>query len=500
MSGYWAHISVSPQVGVLEQDAMEVLSLIRSMKNHLAPINRIPPDVFSLVLGYWSDTDMDEILITMTHVCRGWRELLIARTWLWARLDCTNADKTRVYIERAKSSPMKISLFEDQDRPHLEQALLRAVPHFRRLKSLTVVGTSDLLQNLSKHLTLPTPFLGELIIDLTCNPAPVLDDMLFNGDLSSLRILSLGGVITHLPWKNLRSLTTFKLRCAPGNKITMTHLLNFLQNALHLRDITLDRSIPTSSNAPPSQMVLLPSLKRLTIIANPSHPILNHLCIPVGASLVLDFKFSGDKSPLLDLLPKTAKDHVYDVATVNLCFDKRNKFVQLIRPSGGLTIFGHWKDYVEIVPSRLLDNQILQSLDQFHLYTTRRLAITKCGSPAPIKINTSPHYHILDRMRQLRTLTLIRCYNLPFILSLDPERNPSGSVLCPELEELVLYIKARKLFNIVELMKMAKERASKNAKLWLITIIGLDELIPGKEVFKLREHVTRGVQVRGGAA
>ena len=36
---------------------------------------------------------------------------------------------------------------------------------------------------------------------------------------------------------------------------------------------------------------------------------------------------------------------------------------------------------------------------------------------------------------------------------------------------------------------MAKQRASRDAKLSLITIVGLDEPVPGTEVFKLREYV-----------
>ena len=36
---------------------------------------------------------------------------------------------------------------------------------------------------------------------------------------------------------------------------------------------------------------------------------------------------------------------------------------------------------------------------------------------------------------------------------------------------------------------MAEERASRDAKLSSITIVGLDELVPGTEVFQLREHV-----------
>ena len=92
-------------------------------------------------------------------------------------------------------------------------------------------------------------------------------------------------------------------------------------------------------------------------------------------------------------------------------------------------------------------------------------------------------------MKGLRTLTLIQCNNLPFILALNPGQNPSNHALCPELQEIVLYVEERESFNISELMAMAKERASRGAEILSITIVGLGELVPGREVFKLREYV-----------
>ena len=40
------------QADTLERDALEVLSLTRFLKNSLAPVNRIPPDVLSLIPYY----------------------------------------------------------------------------------------------------------------------------------------------------------------------------------------------------------------------------------------------------------------------------------------------------------------------------------------------------------------------------------------------------------------------------------------------------------------
>ncbi|KAF9780875.1 hypothetical protein BJ322DRAFT_981571, partial [Thelephora terrestris] len=82
------------------------LSKIRSMKNTFAPINKVPPDVLTLIPDYLEDGERDRHLIKLTHVSRGWREIFTSCPSLWTRLDCTNVDKTHVYIERSSSSPL----------------------------------------------------------------------------------------------------------------------------------------------------------------------------------------------------------------------------------------------------------------------------------------------------------------------------------------------------------------------------------------------------------
>ena len=464
------------------------------MKNDFASINRIPPEVLSLIPKYWNKEDMDKNLITLTHVCRGWRELFIAYSSLWAHLDCTNTDKTRVYLKRSKPFPLEVSLHGSDDSLHmcdgptyLEDAFLLVIPHIGRLKSLSIVGAVN-LRNLTQHISRPAP-LEELTIDLICDPTPTLDDALFGGNLSLLRTLHLDGVITRLPWKNLSKLTVFKLGYTPKDEISVTRLLDFFENAPHLREITLNNSIPTSSNASPGRVVPLPHLKTLAIDADLAHSILlNHLSIPARASLALRFRFNGDKSPLPNFLPKTARN-LKNITSINLSFCKMEKFVRLEGPSGELYMFGFHKDWDQAA-SLVVDRRILRSMDYFVLSRTQSLAVTKYEPPTFSEIDKSPPYHILCRMANLTTLTLTQCNNLPFLLALNPCKNPSKLVLCPKLTDLSLYVETRNAFNIPELMSMAKERASRGAKLGWITIIGLGELVPGKEVFKLREHVS----------
>jgi len=333
------------------------------MKNGFAPINSIPSEVFSFIPWYLGEDDVDENLTTLTHVCRGWRELLIARPSLWARLDCKNANKTRVYLERSKLSPLGVSLYKDVDTTYLEDAFLSVVPHISRLKSLSIFGRVDILKNLTPRISYPTPLLRESMVTVDYNPTPVLEETLFNGDLSSLRALSLAGVITHLPWENLSELTTFTLSRVPKYKISITQLLDFFENAHRLKDITLRHSVPTSSDAPPGRVVPLPCLKNLTIFARPECSVLlDHLPIPVGASLIMEFEFHGEASPLVDFLPTALGNfkNVSSITSASLCLNEVEKYVRLDGPSGGLCVLGHWIDLDDTSPF-LLDSRIVRN-------------------------------------------------------------------------------------------------------------------------------------------
>ena len=477
-------------MNALEQEALEVLSLIRSVKNSFAPINRIPPEVLSLIPDYCDDDedDADQDLIVFTHVCRGWRNMFISRSSLWTQLDFKNVEKTRTYIQRSKSSSLEVYLEKDEDDTYLDDAFFLVTPHIHRIKSITIVA--DVLPDAMRYFYCHAPLLEELDIQLNSTYAPVLDCALFNGDLSSLRQLYLGGVITHLPWKNLANLTNFDLRaCRPGHDF-VTRLLDFFENAPLLRTITLEHSIPWSSDAPSERLVTLPNVVVLSIGAMlPHSPLLNHLRIPTGASLILGFDFSGEQSPLRDYLPETTANlrNLSHITMINLHFGSIEKFVQMKGPSGELIVIAGLEDGT--VSPYTMDRRILHSLDQPILLTTHRLAVSIYQHPRPAQVEECPVFRTLSSTKNLRTLILTKCHNLPFILALNPEKHPSKLVLCPNLEDLVLYIESQDQLHVNHLVSMAKERASRDVKLSSITIVGLGELVPGEEVFKLREYI-----------
>ena len=461
------------------------------MENNLAPVNRIPPEVFSTIPDYWADEDAaEENLITATHVCRGWRELFISRPSLWTQLDCTHIEKTSIYVERSKSSPLNVYIQEDEDTPFLNGAFFLTIPHLGRLRSLSLFGSSDdFVNTINQHLHYSAPSLEELKISFTGAPHQI-KATIFNGDLSSLRELRLSRVLTNLPWKNLSNLTTFYLRSVPSEKVSVTRLLNFFEHAPILSSIVLSEVSPTRSDAPLGRVVTLPHLKSLRISAAPVDSVLlNHLSIPSGAMLVLDLDFSGEVSPIPTCLPKPFDrlKNILPITSINLLCESVLS-LRLNGPNGGLYIFVNWAG-----PSthlRRFHRLALHSLDHFPISSTERLTI---GSYSIIQHQPIENcaYQILLLMKTLRTLTLTDCFNRSFISALDPSKTPSGTVLCPELEELIIYVKKKEQLCIKELLTMTRERNLKGARLSTIKIISMKELVSAEEVFKLRDHVAR---------
>ena len=258
------------QVDALERDALKVLCPVRSMRNTFAPVNRTPSEVLSPIPDHLESYDKVRNLIILTHVCRGWREIFISRPSLWTRLD----------IERSKSAPLEIRF----SLSYQGEAFLLTIPHIPRLKTLSVYGDSTkFLPVLVERFSRPLLLLDELYIHFPFDGTPTLPDELFNGNISSVRELTLACIITSLHWRNLPNLTTFNLRGVPEDKILSTQLLNFFESAPHLRYIRLHDSLPIS-NAPTERVVPLPHLKYLDIATRQARSVLDHLSIPAGAS------------------------------------------------------------------------------------------------------------------------------------------------------------------------------------------------------------------------
>jgi hypothetical protein len=452
------------KVDALEQDAFEVLRMVRSIKNSLAPITRIPPEVLSLIPDHYNGKEdaVDRYLIALTHVCRRWRDTFISRSSLWTRFDSRSVDKTRTYIQRSNSSPFKIYLGNNEV---TREAFQLIIPHIRRLKSLTVLAhtTPSILKELRYH----APLLEKLDINIHHHVDSPLDDSLFNGDLPSLRELRLSGVITRLPWGNLANLKAVELHSLTYSYET-TPLLDLFESAPLLHTISLLCSMSDLSNAPPERIVPLRHLKVFATKGSLQPQILlRHLHIPTGASLTLTYHFPGEGSPLQDYLPKRHLNfsNLSDITAINLFFDSKTTRIRLSGPSGSLQVLA-LRDAVD----HATECQIFRSLDPI-LSTTDRLAISGYKNQLQAEIEYCPISQMLSSMSHLRTLILTSCVLPAFARALDPEQNLSQPVLCFNMDELVFCTDVLTFPDVQDLAKMANNRVSRGAKPLSITIV-----------------------------
>jgi len=82
-------------------------------------------------------------------------------------------------------------------------------------------------------------------------------------------------------------------------------------------------------------------------------------------------------------------------------------------------------------------------------------------------VSQCAHNQFLRRMDDLRTPgpNACECKYPPFIDILDPDKNPFKIVLCPKLEEIVVYVNHLDQSRINELLNLAEGPASRGAKL-----------------------------------
>jgi hypothetical protein len=407
----------------------------------------------------------------LTHVCRAWRQAFISRSSLWTDLECRklNADKTRVYLERSKSSPINLRLDEGGDlSPH--NPFLQIVPHaIGRLKSLIVNATPRNLPAITAHLSQPSPFLGLLSIngnhEFKSERNPVLTTVLFNDDFPSLRELRLQSVRTELPWRNMVNLTSFELGRTHPDHVPIRQLLDFFESAPRLRKIRLFFATPTSG-AQNDRLVSLACLRWMHVAGEgPPSLLLDHLIIPAGAELITRTKSHGP--PIDNLLPRSLNNlrNLSNFTKIHLDFSDFYPHIQFSGPNGQVHMF--------LSPLEDPTHLTLEFLARFDTSKTEWLKIDN------YYFQNDPPFRELLPMKHLRTLTITRC-GIPdvFIHVLDPSMSSSEVVVCPKLEELVLVLHANgETIDIKNVIAMAAARASRGAKLKSVRIVTQDKSV-----------------------
>ena len=458
---------------------MEIHRLTRSHQNRFAPINRLPPEVLSSIPDFWDDHCRKKTAITLTHVCREWRHVFISRPSLWTDFRCLDADKTRVYLERSKHSPINLRL-EREDGLLPNDPFLQISPYVvHRFKSLFVDTSPDHLQDIVDRLSYPAPLLNDLFISGSLTHPdlnPVLSTTLFDGDISSLHRLDLLSLRTDLPWRNMANLTLFSMFYIISPRVTVGQLLDFFESAPRLSDVELRFSAPEFTGT--GRSVSMSNLRTLQFSdSQPSSLVLNHLLIPVGAELEIELDNPGLE--IENYLPGSL-DNLKNLLNFNKIFLRFNRgtvTMELSGPNGQVAI-------ASLSFKSDPTHSLLRCMTQLGVSKVKTLEIL--GDPLCENLHRA-----LVSMENLQAFTLSLCQNpRDFILALNPDPSPKNPIPCPKLKTLLF--RTEEGFDIGDVIYVAAVRAERGVPFQSVKIVTVNgaPFMPEWGVRELRKHVS----------
>ena len=407
-------------------------------------------------------------------MCQTWREIFTSRPTLWTDLDCAYIDKTLAYLDRSRSSPINVRL-ERYEGLSPYDPFLQVIPHvIPRLKSVTIYGAPENLQEITTQLSPPAPLLETLTIyvDRECSPqrGPVLTTTLFDGDLSSLRELCLQSVRTELPWRNMVNLTSFTLSYTSPGDSSVKPLLDFFASAPRLRKIKLRFATPTFGTQR-GRLVLLAHLKKMDIFGGgPPSLLLDHLLVPAGAKLTTQVDSRGTLH-----LPKSL-DFLKEFFRFRIHLHVRDFYpsIQFIGPNCQISIIPATS------PPASTNCRVLDSLARFDPSGVEGLRLANGDL---MRQSGCDLCRVFPTMKEIRTLTISRCTNLSGFFDFFIRNDH-----CPQMEEFILDPRGDgENFDIrgVE----AVEAVARRAKVKSVRIASWDKAVQAS-VLKLGQYVS----------
>ncbi|KAI0284062.1 hypothetical protein BC826DRAFT_170884 [Russula brevipes] len=255
--------------------AMLLTRALLTHRNTLAPISVLPPEVlariFHLVAG--SPWQKQESLrwISVTHVCRHWRQVALDDSSLWAKISGRMASPTWIseMLARARNAPLAIDLLDKPDAETLAMFTAHfAHTHEFRLRDLVNPHLDDSIREIC---SLEAPALEHFELGARFfSPITSLREPFFNGMAPKLRTFSLSEI--YVPWSFIPrgQLSQLKITVTGGELIAdakgplfgdSKSLIDLLINCPLLKILVLESCLPQSITRPSHvQAIHLPRL------------------------------------------------------------------------------------------------------------------------------------------------------------------------------------------------------------------------------------------------
>ena len=323
----------------IDQAMVKVPSTLCQLKNSLAPINRLPPEVLALVPAF---RDSEKDLINATAVCKYWRRTFVSTPDLWTNLSCSERASTDIirprinaYFARSGAVPVNVQM-------HAHASRLLS-PYTGRISRLTLFidGQSD-IDEISKRLSKPAPLLETITLRANHRDRRTLalPPRFFEGFLSSARTLILRGLVLSPGPCPLSKLTKFTLNARLA-RVTATALLDTLEQMPLLR--IFEAHLKFANQQDPvsrRRVVTLPYLEEIAITMHGNWfipiagPILPALRLPRARRVV--FVATGAcNAPFTPILPLSFKDRLprlSDLSKASAAFDDDFNVIKFFGP------------------------------------------------------------------------------------------------------------------------------------------------------------------------
>ena len=466
-----------------------------------SPINRLPVDVFLQIPRFftkykynYSYFPMVGPLITMTHVCRSWRNVLLSTPNLWTQIDFSMSTEfqQKSFLLRAGNQPLHIHHYLD-DEDNIQPFLSIARNNLFRLQELSITSCLHQFEHLLrvfsaaaapqlKHLELANdPNITEMDIKL-----PVI----FGGRMPNLTTLDLHGFRTNLRDFNLPSLTRFIFDT--GAKILVQDLTSFFERCPSLEFVQINlQYMPKPPTAPPRRRVCVPALQELRLDQTAcTTGLLDHLILPKCTEMMLKGQFT---SAALDShgyhaarIHASSIDHISVMRGITKAVAMPNSCI-FSGPNGNLRFwcFGDRGNF---------NAEFFTSFSPISVSQIRELWVGR-GTESLYSANqpwiptTAGVRGAFEVLTKVEDLTIVSCKTKPIFTTLQATVD-DGRLLLPGLKRLTIYVGIGDL-DVSALIQCAKARKGLLQSLGEVTIVWKKD--PGvdvkQEVESLREFV-----------
>ncbi|KAF5358817.1 hypothetical protein D9758_008568 [Tetrapyrgos nigripes] len=308
-----------PELDVMEQKLQVAVSLLRGARNAIQPINKLPPELLSLIFGelqqelpsflpmleggpgpvpVYAYDNQHKDWLRLLHVCRQWRGILATSPHLWSTIDSGLIPAT--FLKRSMAAPLTVYLgVRAQEISH--KLLTNVLHNSSRLEEfhLSTDGWdgAPIYQSLSSFSS-AAPLLTSLTI-LT-DGEQAIDGVLpvvFAGETPNLRQLCLKH-FTSWPSNSFECLTHLCLyNQHESSRPTTSAFLDFLASSPRLQNLSLVQAGPTRSDDAPiprDKHVSLPFLKEFNIGDWPSAQLISRLLTHLMLPSTTDMYIWGD--------------------------------------------------------------------------------------------------------------------------------------------------------------------------------------------------------------